>query len=419
MNLIPSKSSILKLVFCVVLCFMVLGISYAQSNSERVRLENNKKKLEKEIANTQQLLKRTTANKNASFNQIQLLKEQIRQRESLIQTINSQIGEIDQNIVKKEIELSQLQTKLERLKKEYSKLVYMSFKNRKSLNKILYYLSSEDYTKMYRRMRYLDALSDRMTRQIELINETTHEISLVTENLKSEKESKTKLATSKEKEKTQLNKDQIKKNEDLAQLKKKEANLIKNLKQQQKKKREIDIAINAAIKAAMKKVTAKNKSQSSSTKTTAVNKMTLTPEEQKLSSSFASNAYKLPWPVEKGVKIGEYGIYRHPDVPEVAINNKGIDILSVKGAKARVVFSGEVSGIIDVLGVKTVLVRHGEYFSVYKNLASVYVKKGDIVTIKQNIGEINQSSNGEGSELHFEVWKNDVNLNPNSWLTPR
>ena len=417
------KRFILKIIFFIALTFLCLIAqkAFSQSSSERTRLENNKKKLEQEIANTQKLLDQTKANKNTSLNQIQLLKKQIQQREQIIVTINSQIVSLDENINRNEAELMQLQIKMERLKKDYSRLVYMAFKNRKAMNKILFYLSAEDFSKMNRRIKYFSTFSDKVSRQIVLIEQTQQEITLANENLKVEKDKKTQLAHSKENEKNKLNQDQEKRNKDLTALKKKEENLVKNLKAQQQRKKEIDKAIDKAIKDEMKRLAAKNKPASTSTAkpATTAKAITLTPEDQKLSAGFASNAKKLPWPVEKGVKIGEYGIYRHPDVPEVEINNKGIDILTVNGAQARAVFEGEVTGIIDVLGIKTVLVRHGEYFSVYKNLASVNVKKGDKVATKQNLGQINKSLNGEGAELHFEVWKNDTNLNPNLWLTPR
>ena len=419
------KRFVLKIVFFIaltILCLIAQEV-FSQSSTERTRLENNKKKLEQEIANTQKLLDQTKANKNTSLNQIQLLKKQIQQREQLIAAINSQIVSLDENINRNEKELMQLHVKLERLKKDYSGLVYMAFKNRKAMNKILFYLSAEDFSKMNRRIKYFSTFSDKVSRQIVLIEQTQQNITLTNENLKAEKNQKTQLAHSKENEKNKLNQDQEKKNKDLTVLKKKEENLVKNLKEQQQRKKEIDKAIDKAIKEEMKRLAAKNKPASTSTSTAkpaaTAKTITLTPEDQKLSAGFASNAAKLPWPVEKGVKIGEYGIYRHPDVPEVEINNKGIDILTVSGAQARAVFEGEVTGIIDVLGVKTVLLRHGEYFSVYKNLASVNVKKGDKIATKQNLGQINKSLNGEGAELHFEVWKNDNNLNPNLWLTPR
>ena len=145
----------------------------------------------------------------------------------------------------------------------------------------------------------------------------------------------------------------------------------------------------------------------------------LTPDEQLVSNSFANNKGKLPWPVAKGAKVGDFGSYPHPDVPSVMIENRGIDILVEPNTAVRAVFQGEVTGILDVMGTKVLMIRHGEYLSVYQNLASVNVKKGDKVTTKKTVGTVARSSTNNTYELHFEVWKNNVYLNPNQWLSGR
>ena len=129
-----------------------------------------------------------------------------------------------------------------------------------------------------------------------------------------------------------------------------------------------------------------------------------------------NNKGKLPWPVVKGAKVSDFGHYPHPDVPSVMIDNHGIDILVDAGTPARAVFNGEVTAILDIMGTKVVMVRHGEYITVYQNLASVNVQKGNKVTTKQTLGTVAKNASSNTYELHFEVWKNNSNLNPNDWL---
>ena len=117
--------------------------------------------------------------------------------------------------------------------------------------------------------------------------------------------------------------------------------------------------------------------------------------------------------------MGDFGSYPHPDVPSVMIENRGIDILVEPNTSVRAIFQGEVTGILDVMGTKVLMIRHGEYLSVYQNLASVNVKKGDKVSTKQTVGTVAKSSTNNTYELHFEVWKNNVYLNPNQWLSGR
>jgi murein DD-endopeptidase MepM/ murein hydrolase activator NlpD len=136
----------------------------------------------------------------------------------------------------------------------------------------------------------------------------------------------------------------------------------------------------------------------------------------KTSDSFAKKKGKLPWPVEKGVKVSDFGSQPHPDVPSVMIENHGIDIRVDPDAPVRAVYEGEVSGILEVLGTTVVMIRHGEYVTVYQNLAAVYVKKGDRVNAKQIIGIVAKSSSNDNYILHFEVWK-DSFMDPNLWLS--
>lgn len=226
-------------------------------------------------------------------------------------------------------------------------------------------------------------------------------------------------------------------------MKKQSAQLSAQLKEKQRKRKELDAAIQKAIKAeiaaanakraAAAKASASTKGSSStaSSSTTAKSSTTssattrstatiaLTPEEQTLNTSFVNNKGSLPWPVAKGAKVGEFGNYAHPDVPSVMIENRGIDIMTDAGTPVRAIFQGEVTAVMDVLGTKVVMIRHGEYISVYQNLSSVSVKKGSKVTTKQTIGTVGKSSSTNTYELHFEIWKNDSYLNPNSWLARR
>ena len=145
----------------------------------------------------------------------------------------------------------------------------------------------------------------------------------------------------------------------------------------------------------------------------------MTPEEQTLNSSFANNKGSLPWPVARGAKVSEFGNYAHPDVPSVQIENRGIDIMVEAGTPARAVFQGVVTGVMDIMGTKVVMVRHGEYLTVYQNLGSVYVKKGEKVSTKQSLGSIAKSQTSNTYELHFEIWRNNTYMNPNDWLSRR
>lgn len=400
--------------------------------SKSAQLKNDKKNLEKEIANTQKLLKQTEKNHNASLQQISVLRKQISNREALITSLNTEIFQLEEEMdinVKTSQELSK---KLEYMKSDYSRVVYLAYKNRKMIDKVMFLLSADNFSQMYRRVKYYSFFADNVKHQVEMIEKTQEEIRVKNEEIIKMKEEKTALLEGKEIEIKRLEQDRVTTTKKAQELNKKQKELAKTLKQKQQKRKEIDIAIKKAIEAEIVAANAKKKSEksgnkssgsstASSGKTSSAPKGTimLTPEEQTLSNSFESNKGKLPWPVVKGAKVGEFGSYPHPDVPSVMIENRGIDILVEPGTAVRSVFQGEVTGVLDVMGTKVLMIRHGEYLSVYQNLASVSVKKGDKVSTKQTVGTVAKSTSNNTYELHFEVWKNSSYLNPNSWLARR
>lgn len=427
----------LTMFFMVVLLLCMSIDVMAQSSS--AKLKNDKKKIETEIANTQKLLKQTEKNKNASLQQISVLRQQISNREALITALNTEIFELEEELALN-IKLSQdLSKKLEYMKSDYSRVVYLAYKNRKLIDKVTFLLSSENFSQMFRRIKYYSVFANNVKHQVKQIEKTQEEIKSKNEEIVQMKAEKLALLEGKEVEIKKLELDRTATTKKAQELKQKEKQLASTLKDKQKKRKELDIAIKKAIEAeivaankkkaeeaakAAKAKAGKNAAKTSSTasgsgKESSSTAIILTPDEQLVSTSFVNNKGKLPWPVAKGAKVGEFGSYPHPDVPSVMIENRGIDILVEENTPVRAVFQGEVTGILDVMGTKVLMIRHGEYLSVYQNLASVNVKKGDKVNTKQTVGTVAKSTANNTYELHFEVWKNNSYLNPNQWLSGR
>ena len=408
------------------LVFVLMSSSFSLLGQTKSKeLEKSKKKIEAEITNTKKLLNQTKKDKENSLQQAAMLRKQISNREELITTLNNEIfmmeEELDLNI-----KISQsLDKKLEYMKSDYSRVVYLAYKNRKTIDKITFILSSEDFGQMFRRFKYYSIFADNVKHQVDVIAETQKEIKKKNEQILLLKEEKSALLNGKEQEIRKLEIDRTEKTRLSENLKKEERKLTADLQAKQNKQKELTAAIKKAINEEIlaanakraKEVKAKNTTPAAKESAKAV--ITLTPEEKVLSNSFVSNQGKLPWPVEKGVKVSDFGNYPHPDVPSILIENRGIDILVEEGATVRSIFNGEVTGILDVMGTKVLMIRHGEYLTVYQNLANVKVKKGDKVTTKQAIATIAKSTTSSGYELHFEVWKNNTYLNPNSWLVKR
>lgn len=423
-----------KMMYRFVFLFLcVFGFSFSGSlngQTNQSKLSNEKKQIEKEIAEQKRLLELTQKNKTASLQDIQLITNQIRKQEQLIRIINDEMLSLSFEIEENTQELYTLKEKLDKLIDAYRKAVYGAYKYRNVITKTGFILSSETLTQAARRINYLREYSLLLEQQLKNILNTQQEIKRKDTLLRQNKAEKEHLFAEKNVEKQNLSKQQAEKNQIVSKLKKRESQLTNEIRKRVNRQKQIDIAIKNSIDAeiaarekqkvaAAKKKPATPASSAPATVTAApakVLQLSLTPEEVNLASNFESNKGRLPWPVEKGTIIVNFGTYSHPEVSSVMVANNGINILTEKNASIRAIFDGIVSGIMDVDGAKVLLLRHGNYISVYTNLANVSVKKGDKVSTKQVIGLIKSDPAEVNSEFHFEIRKDRDPLNPSLWI---
>lgn len=410
------------------------GLLSAQNGKSSSQLKKDKQKIETEIANTQKLLKKNESNQKAAVQQAALLRQQIQNREKLITNLNSQIIQMEDEQEQNQQEINQLEKRLAYMKADYAQVVYNAYRNRRFLDKVTFILAADDFTQMFRRIRYYTIFSRNVRQQAEQIEKTKNELNKKNEEITEIKNDKLNTLSSKEQEIKNLESDRRKKTQNAEKLKKESQNLKAELKKKQQKRKELDAAIQRAVQEEIAKANANRKKKSStsssktssgsstasSDKTSTSSKSTasisLTPEEATLNASFINNKGKLPWPVVKGAKVSDFGSYAHPDVPSVQIENHGIDIMVDAGTPARAVFDGVVTKITNIMGTNVVMVRHGEYLSVYQNLSSVNVREGEKVSTKQSLGTVAKNASSNTYELHFEIWKNDRYVNPSEWL---
>ena len=419
---------ILKIVPVVLFfgCLFFVHSLFAQDQKDK--LQQTKKQLEEEIRYTNSLLEQTKKSKKVSLNKVQLLTRQIKQREHLLQEINSEIDQLDDQIGNNRETLSRLNGELIDLKKEYGELIRYTYKNMNSYNQLAFVFAASDFRQAYHRLKYFQQYSEYRKKQANRIVSTKKQIDLKTRDLENQKNQKEQLAGTQEKEKSRLNKEKEEKNQVVKDLSKKEKQLLATLKDKEKAadrlQREIQKMIAEEIRVANEKAAKAGKSETKSETGKPAEKtsekemvLLLTPEETQLSNSFAMNKGKLPWPSEKGVVSSSFGEHPHPVLKFVKTKNNGIDILTEKGAEARAVFTGKVTRVMSFPNMnKVVIIRHGEYLTVYSNLSDVYVKDGDMVKTKQKIGRVQTSDTENKTELHFELWKGKATQNPSLWL---
>lgn len=423
-------------------CIIILIISmiiypFNLYSQDRNKLEKEKVKLEKEIASMNKILNETKKTKKMSTSELRVLEKKIEQRKKLIKNINSQMGMLNNEIKSTQHSIGELCKEITILKDSYAQMLRYAQKNKTNTDKLLFIFSSKDYKEAYQRYVFFRQFGEMQQEKLAQIQSKTTELSKRTNELELKRSNQEKLLKQELIQSNALNKEKKEKQNTVNQLQKKEKQLSKNLKskQQQVKKlqQQIDNAIAAEVKK-QKELAAKKKQQmasntKSNTKEAEANKAAIetakkknytiatTPEEVALSSSFEANKGKLPWPTAQGVIVSQYGVHKHPEVAGAVVENKGIDVRTTKGSSVRAIFKGEVSRVAKgPTGLLVVIIRHGEYMSVYANLKSVSVKNGQKVDTKQTIGVVNTNEDGV-SEYKFQIFKGTHHLNPSIWLS--
>ena len=414
----------------IVLLLTLVSPSYGQKTKgkSKKQLQSEITSLQKEISTANQLLKKTTKDKEMTLNEVNILDKKIKQREKLITAYNDQIAVLDEEINAGQSNIKALNSDLSKLQKEYAKMIVFANKNRSHYDRLSFIFASKDFNQAFSRLRYIREFTDARKKKMEQIASTERQISSAVEASQQAREEQTALLKDEKAQQDALKKEKEQLNGQVAKLKKKEGSIqqdIKNKQQQAKKlQKAIDDIIAEEIRKANEDAERKRREEAAKNKgkTTAPTPkekgMALTPAEKTLSANFVNNKGKLPWPVERGVISSSYGKHTSVVSDKVTVTNNGIDIATTENAQARAVFDGEVSSVTKLTGANTVVIlRHGEYFTVYSNLENVTVKRGDKVKTKQNLGTVHTNKTEGKTELHFELLKEQNRQNPANWLS--
>lgn len=445
----------------LVVLLLFFGSAHGQTSSDKLKKEQQK--LEKKISNTKVLLNKVKSSSQASLNELKLIDNQIKSREALVRVFDNQVRVAEIKMVEKKQEVNQLKARLIQLKKQYKSMLLYAYKHRNNYGKIMFILSSDNYNEASKRTKYLKKVAGIQKKQMALILQHRSLIHKELNQIKAEKETKSKALEEKKIEREQISKDKLTKEKTYQKFKQEEQKLFTQLKEDERKKQELKQKINAAIRAdiarqeaerakkeaeAAKKREAdakkkkeqeelarknkeKEKEKTPSTTTTAEKITEKEPEEPKTpvfvetsegsiaGKNFESNKGRLPAPVSSGSIVESFGRNAHPTLPDVFTNNNGVDYACSKGANVRAIFEGEVTSVFSITGAgKVVIIKHGNYRSVYSNLKETYVSIGSKVSTKQAIGSL--VIDGNVSICHFEIHQIVGGvpkcLNPQLWV---
>jgi len=394
----------------LVTIFMMGGVFHVESvySQTREELESKKQKNEEEIAEANNLLVETQKSRKINVNQIRLLQKRIDLRNSLITSIEDELDMIEEEILGRTNLIRQMESDVNNLRKEYEKTIVHAYRNRGKYNQVMYFLAAENFNQAYKRLRYVQQFAKLRRDQAGMIllmqNEMTGEI-IVLEAIKTEKNA---LISDKQNENRTLLSEKSQKNRMVSSLQRKERELRQELREKQRVADQLSKEIAEIIEAEMRRNSEMNMYRQ------------LTPEEKIISDNFNENRGRLPWPTSRGIITGKFGLHQHAVLRGITVQNNGIDITTVEGAEARAMFDGVVSKIFAILGGNyAVIIRHGNFLTVYQNLIDVTVKKGDTVAVKQKLGTIYTDEESNTTVLHIEIWHELDKQDPEQWLSKR
>ena len=399
----------------------------AQRKSDRVLLlEKQRLSVLAEINQTNRLLKETTNSVKSTLNRLQLLEKQILSRKKIISLLNEETKEVDLEITKIQAEIVKLEKDLKERKAHYAKLLrFLSRGKKYEIDKVLFVFSADNFAQAYRRLRYLKEYASWQVRQADVIIERQKAVKTKHEELKKSRASKANLLLERQKEQNKLLKEEDKQQSTVKDLNKKQTQLRGDLKKQQQQAAALNKQIEQQIAYEIAEANRKRKAEESSKKPTEKRQSetkggyAMTQKELKLSKNFASNRGRLPYPVSGWhTVVGTFGEQRHAQLKHVRTNSSGINIQAKPGADALASFEGTVSKVFTIPGYNhSIILRHGNYLTVYSNLDKVYVQAGDKVKTQQALGKIfSEKENGNMTVLHFQLWKETVKQNPLPWL---
>ena len=469
-----NRSRFYIMLFCGMALFLLGFVAITMlAQNDRNKLQSRKSKLEKEIIEMNQELELTKKNKSANLNQLVLINKKINKREELISAIEQEVGSIDSQVNELGDTINHITQNLNGLKDEYARIIYSTYRNRGAYDRLMFIFASRNFNQAYKRLKYLQQYTEYRKTQVKTISATQMMLASKKLELERRKSSKLSLKHSQEQERNVLSNEKSLKDDKIKSLTSQEKKLLIKLRQNEVALNKLQAAIETLVLAEIKKANeekarkalvvaenerkllaeaerkakasaeaarrAKSKAEPASKSSEPAkpepiarheepratanpapvksNSMSVSAEDVALTGSFAGNRGRLPSPVDKGAVISSFGEHPHPEFQNIKIKNNGIDILSAPGAQAKVVFDGEVTSVMFIANLNyIVIVRHGDYLTVYSNLQDVSVKKGDKVKTRQSLGTVSTGQGESKSRLHFELWQGTIVLNPAAWI---
>lgn len=393
------------------LLFFSAGLSIAQTG-EQEALEAKREQLQKEIEQINHLLFDQKEQRGNVLEQMEALDHKINVRQQLIDVTNRQSNLLDRKINANVNAISELREELANLKNDYALMIQKGYQSKIQQSKLMFLLSSEGFFQAFKRLQYIKQYTDFRRQQGERIVAKTDTLTRLNIDLSDQRKQKERLIVENRSAKRDMEQEKEDQQALLGSIRKNETKYAAQIRDKQRQAKEIDRQIERLIRDAIAAENAASGKDDSDP-----SKFLLTPEAAIVANSFTANKGKLIWPVEKGFKSQGFGVYADAIYPGIKHQSNGVIITTDAGAKARAIFRGEVIAILSIPGGnKAVQLKHGNFISTYYNLSNLYVKKGDRVEAKTELGDIYTNRSNGQTRLKFYLHQNTSKLNPEEWV---
>lgn len=415
--------------FILSLIFILMVSQMWSQEDQQQKLEQRKAQIQQEIRENERLLQTAKKKEKSVTNLIVIQSNKIKLKEKLINTTEKQTKLLSNDMYVNQIQINRLKNELALLKDDYAEMIVKSYKSRSEQSRAMFLLSSENFLQAYKRAQYMKQYANYRKMQGEEIKKKSEQLTVFNGKLSVQKTAKQELIKENEKERLALQKEKHEQEILVNSIKKDKKKIVAEIRKKQKETKAIDKQIQRLIREAIaeanRKAAAANAKANPGKVVTAAEaraaesstKIVLTAEGKIIADNFKANKGRLPWPVEKGFVSLGYGNQPHPVHRSLVVHNSGVEITTDQGANARAVFNGEVTKIMILSPVnKAVMIQHGDFFTVYQNLSSVFVNKGDKVSIKQAIGKVRTNGDTGKTVIKFTISQNTTYTNPTGWL---
>ncbi|MFM7103886.1 MAG: murein hydrolase activator EnvC family protein, partial [Flavobacteriales bacterium] len=401
-----------KFVKVLFLVLLVVALAEGLMSQDKSELQRQRDELNQKIELTKKMIRDSEKQQKSTLRQVEMLNAQIALRDDLIRNINGDIHHIEGEINTGIKNIGLLKEDISALKKEYGKMIKRAYRQRSSYDKLMYVFASESFYQAYKRYKITQRFAEARRQQAQMIQGKEQDILSVVQRMELDEQQKSELLKSKEGERKEVESLKQTQQGKLSDLKREEARLKSQQVKQKSDRDRLTSKIQEIIAEEIRRENAKNATAEKKPETEkkpgvaaeTAKKIELAPETVLMNADFEKNKGALPWPVSAGVITSHFGKHAHPSLPQITVNNNGVDFGTEKGASALAVFGGKVTSVFNIPGVgQNVIVTHGSYKSVYSGLSDVSVSVGDKVTARQMIGKV--STDGDDYTLHFEIWK--------------